>query len=283
MNFSTINNIKCYFKEKRNKSFKHSLSLLGLSSILGITSVLGITCAIAIHYNNNILIELPIALLFTTSVLIGCSSLSVFFYSVNKLFFIVKNNLSTNEIGLNIEKEPNPFVQSSTYKHNHEFINLITALSLKVNNPNFLTLSEIKKIQEALIYNESILEQTTINDSPPTIQEKIFANIKLIHEVLNIAIYKMYTTKLYNDDEFKNLLEKISLEEKLIQKQEIEKLYLEQQKEQKQKVKKKEESDLLKVQKLENKFNQKMNKVNNYQEKPNFHLQHEENKKYLSL
>lgn len=197
----------------------------------------------------------------------------------------VLNKQSINDFKIALSEKESVFHEINFYKNNESILKLLVATSitlLKFKNSQPIVLSNIEEVKSQLSYNESILEQTQFHLAPVAIQEKINKNSENINYRLALCLHEINQFKLYNNEEFKDLITQTSLDKCFIKLLTLEdkaqiKLKNEQQKESELR-----ESEELEIQKLEKHFNDKFN--SKVEASPHVKLfERKEQKKSLSL
>jgi hypothetical protein len=210
MILTTIQTITQSFKEKRlafKKEIKREhkwVSYLGLS-ILPILVLLGILTNI-IKFNfifgSLFFIELFCVLYFTTTTIN---------YQLNKNAYYKISGIQE--------------LDKSSIK---DIINFVLAINLMKTNTKSYSLDIIHELEAALIYNKATIKKYKIihDDSPyentnpnipSAIQVKFFENDRVISEIITISLKQFISLNLEKSEEFKNLLEQVSIEEKVSQ------------------------------------------------------------------
>lgn len=216
MNLSNIENIKKYFKQKKQpyknavlKLIPFALILDGFSWFAHDSFLENYHLKISQIHNIHSLI-LTLAFPFTTS--IGL------ILSINIWCFIIKlfmNNISPNDLILSQDKNISMYEEKSIT----EIINILLSVYFFMVKNNELTndlnLDKIKTINAAFFYNKNLLDKFDISELPEDKQQIIKNNQKMIDDSVVFSLSYINKYFLLENKKFKKILENMSFKEKI--------------------------------------------------------------------
>lgn len=263
-NLNQISHLKNYLSNKRKKALLNSTPI--------ILSLIPSTILTQMFFYFNNLANLSLNTNFSSSyagyktISLMCISFALLTTPFTVVPFMIqflallRNKLEDNNLIL-IQKNDNPLLDIKFYQHSEIFLNLLLSTSIHYKSPELFNLPSIKKFQQAFLYNHCVLKQTTFIDCPQVIQEKINENSKFINQTLVNVLSTIHHHKFVNSEEFKALLEDITLEEKFLLRKQIEDEHILVNQQNEQAMKASQEKEQIRINELESEFNQQANQT----------------------
>lgn len=220
MNFGKIEIINNWLN-KRKKSLLKKVGSIALINI--VVSAISTFSFFSLMKNHNIIEALLAILVFG----IAFFSVSLLANSVGYIVSILLDNYDAQSVQINYsfwKNQPSFLLNPTFYEKEDNIKSLINFLiSLRLFEKNTLTSEELKQIEANLIYNKAVFKETSFDNVPSIIKNKIVLHSETINEILTANLQVFIKSKLYKNAEFKSLLENASLDEKKSQLKTLEK------------------------------------------------------------